>query len=70
MSYLRACFGIAENRVGVVKLTEPSGVAGLAVVGMKPLGQQPVHAVNHVRIGVRADLQRFVVVSGYRCPAL
>ena len=42
---------------------EPVGVAGLGVVGVKPLRQQPEHALDRIRVRVRADLQHFVEVD-------
>ena len=60
---LGALLGIAENRIGLVYLAEAAGVPRLRVVGMKALGQQPVHPVDHVGVGVWADLQQLVVIE-------
>ena len=62
---LRAALGVAQHRVRLVHPPEPLGIAALEVVGVKPLRQQPVDARHHVGIGVRADLECFVVVGGH-----
>ena len=54
---------VAEDRECLVHLVKLVGVAGLGVVGMIALRQEPVDAVDRVRFGVDADLQHFVVIE-------
>ncbi len=59
----RAFFGLAQHLVCVGDGAESFFVAGVPIVGMVALGQQPVDAVNHIGIRIGTDLQQFVVVG-------
>ena len=61
---LRPPLRIAQNLVRIGELAEPRGVAGVRVVGVKSLSEQPIHAVDRLRLGVRVNLKDFVVVHG------
>src|SRR5262249_62426886 len=54
---------IAEDLVRFGELAEACRVAGVLIVRVKALRQQPVDAVDRFRLGVGADLERFVVIG-------
>ena len=56
---------IAQDRVRVVELAEARLVARDLVVGMIALRQEAVGAADRLRLGVRAELEQFVIVN--RC---
>ena len=39
------------------------GAAGVAIIGMIAVRQYAVHAMNRVRVGVGADLERLVLID-------
>ena len=60
---LRSSLWITQDLIRFGDHPELRGVTGLAVVWMIPLGEQTVDAMHHLWVGVRADLEKFVVVD-------
>ena len=60
---LRAPLGIAQHFIGFSELAEARRLAGLRVIRVEALREQPIHAVNRLGLRVGADLHRFVVVD-------
>src|ERR1700687_5431929 len=60
---LGALLGITEDLIGLADQSKTAVVARFSVVGVKALRQQAVHAMNRLRLRVRADLQDLVVVK-------
>src|SRR5437763_827094 len=60
---LRALFRDAEHGVRVVQGAKSRGIAGVGVVRVKTLRQQPKYALNGVGISVGTDLKRLVVIE-------
>ena len=57
-----AALGIAENFVGLEHLIEQLSIARLLVVGVIVQSEQSIDALDGLKLGVRADLQNFVIV--------
>src|SRR6266498_4884710 len=58
-------FRISQHRIGLKERTESVLVAGLLIIGMESLRQQPVDAVDRLWVGARVDLQHFVIIDGF-----
>jgi hypothetical protein len=61
----RPRFGIAQHAIRFRDRPKAARVTGFAIVRMKPLREETVHAMNRVQLGVGADLQGLVMVD--RC---
>ena len=60
---LSAAFRVAEDEIRLVERAKPLFVAGLLVVRVIPLGQQPLDAVNCFGFGSLDDMQQLVVIG-------
>jgi len=58
--------GVGEDLMGFHHKPEPLGVGRLPVVGVQLLGQVPEDALHRVGVGVRAQLQKLVVIDKAR----
>src|SRR2546426_4200218 len=58
-----ALFRISQDGVGLEECPESALVAGLLIVGMEALRQQPVDPVDCLWVGARVDLQHFVIID-------
>src|SRR5262249_15197569 len=63
---LRASSRIFERVVGLQNLIEAETVGGLGIVGMVSLSEMTEYPLNRLRVGVRAELQDFVIVGECR----
>ncbi len=54
---------ITQNLVGVMNRTEGRSIARLLVIRMKALGLHAINAMDGLLVGVRADLQRLVIID-------